>query len=127
MAGISPVRVPQAMRGSAHLTVLGTVKQQPYLIIKTRVVVGVPVREVAFNDLCHFIAVGNHAWLRNPTNYPRLKPWDPVCSLQPKKPRSQLQLEHRGQEEVPTASSFLVPNQEAQFVVDSEEGGHHMV
>lgn len=66
MAGVS-VRVPRAMTGPAHLTVLD--KQQPDLIIRTRVVLSVPAREVAFKDSCHFIAVGNHAQLRNPMNY----------------------------------------------------------
>lgn len=40
-----------------------------YLRIQTRVVLSVPAREVAFKDLCHFIAVGNHAQLRNPMDY----------------------------------------------------------
>lgn len=82
------------MRGLAHLCwslsygVINTVKkQQPYPIIKRPVVPGVSVRELAFSDLSHFIAVGNHAWLRNPTNHPRLEPWNPVCPLKLKKPR----------------------------------------
>lgn len=79
MAGVSAVRVPQAMTGPAHLTVLD--KQQPYLIIQTRVILSVPAREVAFKDLCHFIALGNHAQLRNPLGSCRSSPAGEVLGL----------------------------------------------